>query len=273
MFKTFSSLMTTGAVALSCIVAAAAWAGPGGGPTGDGVAIHRDAGGARLSIVDPDRSGNPAGYFYKLFGATGDVIVTGDWDGDGVKTFGLFRDDGNGNGLWILDFTGNGSLTFQLFGSPTDIPVVGDWDPNSAGDELGVVRREPGNGWLNWILKDNTPGPGFSQTPFGAHTDDPVPGNWNGDANDGSEKGVVRPDGGALLWITEGTGGLDYLLFGASTDEPAQGEYTGDGNTDAGVRRGAAGIGFFILNTSPNEYVFLGTDTDTAFNPSEQGQP
>lgn len=266
-------MLAAGTAALSIVMTAVSFAGMSPPTTTDGIGIYRPSGGGMLSVVSPDRSGSAANLFYKLFGGPGDVIVVGDWDGDGTKTFGAFRDDGNGNGLWILDFTGNGSLTYQLFGSPTDIPVVGDWDPNSAGDEIGVARPDAPNMLLEWILADNTPVTGFSRTSFGANTDVPVPGEWNNDPNDGSDLGVTRDASGSLLWITQGSGGLTFALWGAAGDTATQGDYTGDGNSNYGVRSTGGAGNVFVLDASPTEYVPLGVSTDTPFNPSTQGQP
>lgn len=260
---------------MGAVLAQPAFAGPGGGgPTGDGIGITRADGGSLLNVIDPLRDGN---YLYALFGAAGDTLFVGDWNGDGNETFGVARVD-NGALLWILDFAGTGSLTYELFGSEGDIPVVGDWDPSAAGDEIGFARPNVGDGTLEWILKDNTPGTGFSRTFFGAATDTPVPGNWDEDANNGDELGVARADGGALLWITEGSGGLNYTLFGAATDPPIPGDYTGNGNTNPGVRPTTGDGNVFILDTMGMgpmgiEYVQLGAPTDEAFNPGATGQP
>ncbi len=54
----------------------------------------------------------------------------GDWDGDGKDELGNYK----GNGVWALDYNGNGAWDgvdidrVFVFGSPTDRPVVGDWN-------------------------------------------------------------------------------------------------------------------------------------------------
>jgi endoglucanase len=269
MYRLHCSLAVVGAFALSLVTAGTAFAGPGGA-TGDGISVTRADGGAALTITDPLRSNT--GAVYTLFGASTDTVVWGDWNGDGNDSIGVFRDD-NGGGLWILDFDGQGSITYLLFGDGTDTPVVGDWDPNSAGDEIGVVR--PQGGALRWILRDNSPnGCLCSDTTFGAASDTPVPGNWDADANNGSERGVVRADGAAMLWITQGSGGLDYTLFGPSAGVPFPGDWDGDGNTDYGNRPTGGDGNVFILDGGAGlEYFQHGAPSDAASNSGNFGQP
>jgi len=265
-----SNLLTTviRIFALSLLAAGTSMAGPGGGSPGDGISVSRADGTAALTITDSLRdNGTP---IYTLFGAATDTVVFGDWNGDGTKTIGVFRND-NGAGLWIRDFTGSGSLTYDLFGNGTDTPVVGDWDPNATGDEIGVVRTE--GTALRWILRDNsTNACACSDTSFGASTDLPVPGNWDGDANNGWEKGVTRADGTAMLWITEGSGGLDYALFGDDTGLRFPGDWDGDGNTDVGTRPSDGDGNVFILEGTPLEYLGFGLPSDSPTNSGNFGQ-
>lgn len=267
-----SSLISATCVAVFFVgaLAQSAYAGPGGGPAGDGFGVTRDSGGSLLSIVDPTREDDAANFVFTLFGDQNDTLVVGDWNGDGNQTLGLARVD-NGALLWILDFTGNGSLVYDLFGSEDDIPVVGDWDPISPGDEIGFARPDIGSNTLEWILKDNNPGTGFSREFFGLATDVPVPGNWDSDASNGDELGVARADSTALLWITQGSGGFDYNLFGDSGDTPVQGDYTGDGNTNFGFS--PPGSNVFTLDGASIEFHVFGDTTDDAFRSGTFGQP
>ncbi|MBL8825673.1 MAG: VCBS repeat-containing protein [Planctomycetaceae bacterium] len=72
------------------------------------------------------------------FGATGDVAIVGDFNGDGIDTIGIYR-----SGKWALDINGNGQFDaadehFE-FGARDDQPVVADLDGDGT-DELGVFR-------------------------------------------------------------------------------------------------------------------------------------
>ena len=271
MFKQHSLFATGVAILLTALMAPVAFAGGGGGPTGDGIGVTRSAAGSILSIVDPARDGNPANYDFSLFGAASDTLVSGDWNGDGTTTFGVVRSDG-GDLLWIRDLDGAGNFDFALFGTvATDTPVVGDFDPSTPGDEIGITRAN--NGALEWILRDNTGGAnGFSRTIFGAAGDTPVPGNWDANASNGDELGVTRSSGGGfLLWITQGSAGTVFELFGAEDDTPIPGDYTGDGNTDYGVR--LDGTNVFALDGSSVEFIQLGDTSDSPYAAGTIGQP
>lgn len=76
-----------------------------------------------------------------LFGGGRDIAVSGDFNGDGITTIGVFRD-----GLWTLDIDGDGRLNTlhdrQVeFGEAGDVPVVGDFDGDGI-DELAIVRGD-----------------------------------------------------------------------------------------------------------------------------------
>src|SRR5690606_5602680 len=77
------------------------------------------------------------------FGVPGDVPITGDWNGDGIRTIGVFRD-----GTWYLDIDGYGRCAdaerVAQFGQRGDTPVVGDWAGNGI-DKIGVYR---GGQWM-----------------------------------------------------------------------------------------------------------------------------
>jgi protocatechuate 3,4-dioxygenase beta subunit len=72
------------------------------------------------------------------YGTGGDHGVSGDWNGDGIDTIGIFRD-----GSWRLDVDGNGEASdidqaFE-FGQAGDMPIVGDFNGDGI-DEVGVAR-------------------------------------------------------------------------------------------------------------------------------------
>ncbi len=121
------------------------------------------------------------------YGTAGDWPVSGDWNGDGIATIGVFR-----NGTWSLDVDGNGrwsdgDQSIKL-GQEDDLPVVGDWDGDGI-DQLGVYRSG------KWILDTN------NDHVFDAHDkvfelggsgDRPIVGDFNGD---GIDEPAVYHDG------------------------------------------------------------------------------
>jgi len=121
-----------------------------------------------------------------LYGTPGDVPVTGDWNGDGIRTIGVFRD-----GEWTIDLDGDGRLAETdgrfTFGQVGDQPVIGDFNGDGV-EELGVYRDG------QWIIDAN----GNRQidahdTVFalGQAGDTPVVGDWDGDGTD--DPGTYRP--------------------------------------------------------------------------------
>ena len=66
------------------------------------------------------------------FGLTGDIPVMGNWNGNGTKRIGIFRNVG-GFGTWFVDTNGNhvfdvsGADQVFSFGLAGDQPVVGFW--------------------------------------------------------------------------------------------------------------------------------------------------
>jgi lysyl endopeptidase len=59
------------------------------------------------------------------YGLAGDQPVTGDWDGNGTDTIGVYR-----NGQFLLrnsNTIGFADMSFYL-GNPGDMPIAGNWD-------------------------------------------------------------------------------------------------------------------------------------------------
>jgi serine-aspartate repeat-containing protein C/D/E len=120
------------------------------------------------------------------YGAPGDVPVAGDWNGDGIRSIGVFRD-----GQWNLDLDGDGQFTDKdasfTFGQAGDIPIVGDFDGDGV-DEIGVYRDG------KWIIDINHNHQIDAQDmvfELGGYGDKPVVGDWNGDGVD--DPGTYQP--------------------------------------------------------------------------------
>ncbi len=157
-----------------------------------------------------------------------DVPVFGDWNGDGVKTPGIYR-----NGVWYLSDTmaSGGPDRVFTYGRPGAIPVVGDW-LGSGRDGIGVVRGD------RWFLKDDaSPGRRDHFFTFGRPNDTPLTGDWNGNGR----TGVGRFRAGRWMLTSRlGEGPPKYdFLFGDPGDLPLVGDWDGQGRSTPGVwRRG-----------------------------------
>jgi hypothetical protein len=115
-----------------------------------------------------------------------DHPVTGDWNGDGIQTIGVFN-----GGRWMLDDNGDGiwepGETQVNFGQAGDLPVVGDWDGDGV-DDLGVYR---GNTFILDSNGDHMIDATDRVFAMGNAGDLPVSGDWDGDGVE--EPGVYHP--------------------------------------------------------------------------------
>jgi FtsP/CotA-like multicopper oxidase with cupredoxin domain len=199
-----------------------------------------------------DANGNGAwdtGDKHSVFGATGDIPVSGDWNGNGTTKLGAYK----GNGVWWLDLNDNGVLdtgeTFT-FGIAGDIPVVGDWT-GSGSTKIGIVRNSGGT--KMWYLDMNGNGiwdAGIDQfSAFGIAGDVAVTGDWNGTGK--TKIGVFRNGQWYLnmtgngVWTTPAD---TMYTFGIAGDVPITGDWNGTGKTKVGVFRN----GQMYLNVTGN---------------------
>ncbi|MEO3747882.1 VCBS repeat-containing protein, partial [Plantactinospora sp. B5E13] len=159
-----------------------------------------------------------------------DIPISGDWNGDGTDTVGVFRPS---NSTWYLRDTNSGDATtiFKFgHGASGDIPVAGDWN-NDGKDTVGVFR--PSNS--TWYLT-NTTTTLHHEFKFGhgASGDIPVAGDWNNDGKD--TVGVFRPNN-STWYLTNTTTTLHHQFIyghGASGDIPVAGDWNNDGTDTVG---------------------------------------
>ena len=164
------------------------------------------------------KSSNETGYADAdlVFGSPGDLPVTGDWNGDGVDTIGIYRD-----GVFYLrnsNTTGYADITFA-YGAGGDLPVAGDWD-GDGDDTVGIYR----NGQF-MLRNSNTTGTPDMTFALGVAGDEPVAGNWNNDGVDST--GVFRPTNGLIYLKNENTTGYADAQFAlrVSGDLPICGKW------------------------------------------------
>jgi hypothetical protein len=200
-----------------------------------------------------------------FYGTASDQPISGDWDGNGTDTIGIYR-----NGTFFLrnsNTSGFADIQFP-FGAPGDIPLAGDWDGDGV-DTIGVVR-----GNVVFLKNSNTSGNADFQFAYGTATDRFITGDWNGDGVD--TIGCFRPsDGYVYLRDTNTTGVADFLFFyGQASDKPVVGDWNGDGVDTIGVVRGNQ---WFLRNSNSSGFAdiqyFYGTDTDVPISGDWDGQP
>ncbi len=203
------------------------------------------------------RNSNDTGFADRefFFGQSGDIPVSGDWNGDGIDTIGIYR-----NGTFFLrnsNTSGFADIQFP-FGTTGDLPIVGDWDGDGI-DTIGIVR-----GNSVFLRNSNTTGNANLQFNFGSSTDIFIVGDWDGDGID--TIGAFRPSNGFVyLRNSNTTGNADLEFFyGQAGDKPIVGDWKGEGVDTIGIVRGNQ---WFLRNSNSSGFAdiqfFYGTDTDT----------
>ena len=113
------------------------------------------------------------------YGASADQPIAGDWNGDGIRTVGIFS-----QGTWILDTDADGRMdaedTKVRFGQPGDVPVVGDWNGDGI-EQLGIYRDGLWILDLNGNREIDATDKVFE---MGGAEDVPVAGDFDGDGVD-----------------------------------------------------------------------------------------
>jgi hypothetical protein len=174
------------------------------------------------------------------YGLPGDKPVTGDWDGNGTATIGVYR-----NGVFYLrnsNTIGYADIVFA-FGSPGDQPIAGDWNGDGM-DTIGVYRSSIGTFFLRNSNSVGAPELSFA---LGNAGDVGIAGDWNGNGIDTT--GVFRPSNGALyLKNTNATGFADIQInYGLPGDKPVTGDWNDDGIDTIGIYRNGV---FYLRNSN-----------------------
>jgi len=169
------------------------------------------------------------GPFQIYFGATTDIPVPGDYDGDGKTDAAIFRPS---TGLWYGPRTGAASIVIQMIlGQSGDVPVPGDYDGDGKTDP--AIYR-PSTGLFFAVFS----GGGTLGTMLAAG-DVPVPRDYNGDGK--TDPAVYQPSNG--LWAAQLSGGGTYQVTnGTAGDIPVPADYNADGRADAVVFRPSNGL-------------------------------
>jgi hypothetical protein len=209
-------------------------------PSGDEVALVEPNGRWHIQVPGYDD-------YTFWYGMAGDILLLGDWNGDGIDTPGAWR-QGSGGGFAYLTNTlpekgqvGVADFTFY-FGNPGDQVMVGDWNGDGV-DTLGINRN-------GHIFLTNTNGSGGAPVPthhefwFGTPGDRAFGGDGNGDGKDSVF--LYRPSGpgaGYVYYTNErpGWGAVAktaaYFYFGVASDRFVAGDWNTDGVDTAGIFR------------------------------------
>jgi hypothetical protein len=205
------------------------------------------------------------------YGVPGDVVLMCDWNGDGSRTPGAFRD-----GVWYLrnaTDSGQADVTPFQFGDPGDVPVCGHWglgsmnSPPQPGNGPGVAETpgvfRDGVFYLRW---SDTTGVADQTVPWGDPGDVPVVGRWNSSVAI-SGVGVVRNQVWFLRDVSAPTTFVPPFTYGDPGDEPVVGDWNADNTDTVGVFRN----GTWLLHNTNDSGI---ADITFAFgDPGDIAQP
>jgi hypothetical protein len=158
------------------------------------------------------------------YGNPGDLPISGDWDGNGTSTPGLYRQsDGF---FYARNSNTQGIADAECFaGDPADVPVVGDWD-GDGDDNLGLYRPSEQRFYLFTTSCTGSPmGAAQIVLGFGNPGDKPVAGDWDGDGID--EVGLHRESTGYFYWRNTLDTGIasGQIFYGDPNDRFVSGDW------------------------------------------------
>ena len=175
-----------------------------------------------------------------------DLVVVGDWDGDGIDTPAIRA---AGTNVFSLSDSINGWMPRDIaYGKATDAVYVGDWDGDGR-DSLAVRR-----GNVFYLSNQLNGGEADTVTAYGRPDDEVLVGRWTPSASDTPS---VRRGNKFYIKHDFSGGEADIVTaYGRAEDVVLIGDWDGDGTDSPSIRRNNT---FYIKNS------FSGGDADLVF--------
>jgi hypothetical protein len=159
-------------------------------------------------------------------GSLGDIPAPGDFDGDGITDFSVYR---NSTGVWYIRRSSDLQWIVFQFGLTGDKPVAADYDGDTISD-IAVWRPSDGN-WHIWHMGTQQ----YTSIHWGLDGDKPIPADFDGDLK--TDVAVFRPATGVWYYLKSSDGNFAAIQWGIDTDRPVPADFDGDGNADIAVYR------------------------------------
>lgn len=186
------------------------------------------------------QSADDSGAFSALkWGMEGDVPLSADFDGDGVRDTAVWRPS---TGVWYILRSTDGNIDHFTWGMTTqhptgglaDVPVPADFDGDGRAD-IAVFRPDTGI----WYILTSSTGYDHRSTVYfqwGQLGDVPVEADYDGDGR--TDIAVFRPLGNRWF-ISQSADGLPRVAtFGTSgPDQLVPADYNGDGRAEIAIFR------------------------------------
>lgn len=190
------------------------------------------------------------------FGKPGDVAFSGDWDGDGVHTPGLYRRSDGYVYLRNSNTQGVADISF-FFGNPGDLPIAGDFDGDGR-DTVSIYRPSEQRFYIMNSLGSGDAGLGAADYSFmfGNPGDAPIAGDFDGDGVD--TIGIHRPSTGKVMYRNQNSTGAAQadFVFGDPGDVLITGDWNADGVDTVAVYRPRNGAFYVKTKNSSGEADF-----------------
>ncbi len=177
----------------------------------------------------------PTSSFY--YGVPGDIAFSGDWDCDGDRTPGLYRQSDGFVYLRNSNTEGIADREFY-FGDPGDIPIAGDFNGDGC-ETVSVYRSTEGRVYVVNRLGDDGGGLGAADYDyyFGNPGDKPFAGDFDADGID--TVGLHRESTGLVYFRNTNSQGIadSSFIYGDPDDQILTADWNDDGFDTVAVYR------------------------------------